>query len=136
MANLGLGPQASHEASRLWIQADSASWALGDGHTLLSRQTHTLHEALTRERLKVRAMEKELEGLRTQVSNYPWNLALKDQELRRVEAERDAANQATLAARREKEGSSTLKDRRCFPIGLCPELSRPGSSTPCSGSGV
>ncbi|GAA0156791.1 hypothetical protein LIER_14196 [Lithospermum erythrorhizon] len=130
MANLDLGPQASYEASRLWIQvvhcfwvlsflpstlflgfnfllvflqAASASRALGDGHTLLSQQTHTLHEALTREHLKVRAMEEELKELRTQVSNYPWDLALKDQELRMAEAEREAANQATLAAHREKD---------------------------------
>ncbi|GAA0183590.1 hypothetical protein LIER_30972 [Lithospermum erythrorhizon] len=110
MANLGLGHQASHKTSRLWIQviftslqfffpsfcsilrglplffpfeATSASRALGDGHTLMSQQTQDLHVELTRERLKLRALEQELQELRGQVSNYPWDLAWKYQELRR-----------------------------------------------------
>ncbi|GAA0148063.1 hypothetical protein LIER_36644 [Lithospermum erythrorhizon] len=55
--------QVSHEASRLWIQAASASRVLGDGHTLLSQQSHTLHEVLTREHLKVRTIKQELQEL-------------------------------------------------------------------------
>ncbi|GAA0174720.1 hypothetical protein LIER_28053 [Lithospermum erythrorhizon] len=97
MANLGLGPQASYEASWLWIQAASASRGLGDGHSILSQQTYTLHEALTQERLK-------------------------DQELRNVDAERDAANQTAFTSRREREGLSCayLQDnrRRCCRIGV------------------
>ncbi|GAA0168639.1 hypothetical protein LIER_23311 [Lithospermum erythrorhizon] len=70
MANLGLGPQASREASRLRLQAASTSRALGDGHTLLSQQTQDLHEELAREHLKVGALEYELQELRGQVTNY------------------------------------------------------------------
>ncbi|GAA0140313.1 hypothetical protein LIER_35217 [Lithospermum erythrorhizon] len=121
MANLGLGPQASHDVSRLWIQAISASRALGDGHTLMSQQTHTLDEALNRESLKVSVMEQKLQELRTQVNNYPRDFGLEDQELRRAEAERDAANQAAFTARREREGlrCAFLQDspRRCRRIG-------------------
>ncbi|GAA0184347.1 hypothetical protein LIER_31635 [Lithospermum erythrorhizon] len=52
MADLGLGPQASHQASQLWLQAASASCALADGHTVLSQQTQDLGEELAQERLK------------------------------------------------------------------------------------
>ncbi|GAA0172846.1 hypothetical protein LIER_26586 [Lithospermum erythrorhizon] len=55
----------------LHLQAAFASRALGDGHTLLSQQTHTLLKALTQERLKVRTMEQELQELQTQDNNYP-----------------------------------------------------------------
>ncbi|GAA0183510.1 hypothetical protein LIER_30907 [Lithospermum erythrorhizon] len=94
MASLGLGSHASHKAYRLWLQiillssilfnfssppfmfntsdlpflsffqAASASRALGDGHSLLSQQTHDLREELARQRLKVGTWEQELEDLR------------------------------------------------------------------------
>ncbi|GAA0168333.1 hypothetical protein LIER_23075 [Lithospermum erythrorhizon] len=84
MASLGLGPQSSHEASRFWLY------------------TQDLHEESARECLKVGALEQELRDLRGQVSNYPWDMALKDQEQRRAQAEH-AANQATFDARQERE---------------------------------
>ncbi|GAA0160061.1 hypothetical protein LIER_16700 [Lithospermum erythrorhizon] len=86
------------------FQAAFASRALGDGHILLSRQTQHLHMDLTRERLKVRALEQELQELQDQVNNYPWDLALKNQELRIAQAKRDAANQVAFNALREREG--------------------------------
>ncbi|GAA0156333.1 hypothetical protein LIER_13851 [Lithospermum erythrorhizon] len=122
MANLCLSPQASHEASRLWLQAASTSRALGDGYTLLSQYTQDLHEELARERLKLGALEQELQELRSQVNNYPWDMALKDQELRRAQAERDAANQAAFIDCQEREGlrRAYLQDspRRCHRIGV------------------
>ncbi|GAA0171381.1 hypothetical protein LIER_25425 [Lithospermum erythrorhizon] len=86
MASPGLGPQASHEASQLWLQ------------------TQDLYEKLVRERLKVGALEQQLQDLRGQVSYYPRDMALKDQELRRDQIERDAANQAAFTAPQEREG--------------------------------
>ncbi|GAA0173640.1 hypothetical protein LIER_27215 [Lithospermum erythrorhizon] len=75
MANLGLVPQASHEASRLWLHTASASRSVGDGHPFMSQQTYDLHEQLAKERLKVGALEQELQDLWGQVNNYPWDLA-------------------------------------------------------------
>ncbi|GAA0157503.1 hypothetical protein LIER_14757 [Lithospermum erythrorhizon] len=85
-----LSPKPSLD--RAMHDAASASRAMGDGDTLLSQQTQDLHEELAWERLKVRALEKELQELQAQVSTYPCNMAQKDQELRRAQAERDAAN--------------------------------------------
>ncbi|GAA0170811.1 hypothetical protein LIER_24992 [Lithospermum erythrorhizon] len=66
-------------------------------------------------------MEQELQDLQTQHNNYPWDLSLKDHELRRLEAERDATNQGAFVARREKAGlrRAYLQDspRRCHRIG-------------------
>ncbi|GAA0152842.1 hypothetical protein LIER_11219 [Lithospermum erythrorhizon] len=70
MDNLGLGPQASHEATRLWLQAASVSRALADGHSVLYQQTRDLSEELAQERHKVEALEHELQGHRLQTSNY------------------------------------------------------------------
>ncbi|GAA0145521.1 hypothetical protein LIER_05699 [Lithospermum erythrorhizon] len=42
-----------------------------------------------KERLKVLVLEQELQGLRLQISNYPWDMALLDQELKRAQAQRD-----------------------------------------------
>ncbi|GAA0145334.1 hypothetical protein LIER_05555 [Lithospermum erythrorhizon] len=112
-----------------------SSCALADGHTVLSQQTQDLREELARERLKVGALEQELQDLYGQVSNYPWDMALLDQDLRRAETERDVADQAALAARWEREGMQRAYFRdnpfRCrCPIGLRYEFSRSGSNTP------
>ncbi|GAA0149083.1 hypothetical protein LIER_08349 [Lithospermum erythrorhizon] len=63
--SVDLSPQASHEASRLWLQAASITRALADGLVTLY-----------------------------QVSNHPWDLVLLDQNLRRAQVERDAADRA------------------------------------------
>ncbi|GAA0147584.1 hypothetical protein LIER_07247 [Lithospermum erythrorhizon] len=68
MASLGLGPQASHEASRLWVQVTSASRALEDGHT---GQAQGLREELARERLKVGALVAWSVGARAPVPPRP-----------------------------------------------------------------
>ncbi|GAA0156303.1 hypothetical protein LIER_13829 [Lithospermum erythrorhizon] len=60
VTRLGTGPQASHEAIRLWLQAASASRALADGHSTLYHHTLELGEELSQECLKVEALEKEL----------------------------------------------------------------------------
>ncbi|GAA0144498.1 hypothetical protein LIER_04929 [Lithospermum erythrorhizon] len=94
---------------------------LGLGSRLLTRPLDCGYRLLQLPVPWVRALEEELDSLRTQVSNYHWDLAVQDQELRMAEAERDDANQATLVARREKEGlrHAYLQDspRRCGHIG-------------------
>ncbi|GAA0158814.1 hypothetical protein LIER_15748 [Lithospermum erythrorhizon] len=86
-------------------------------YQMYPQKTKNLHVEQTRERLKVRALEQELQELRGQVSNYPWYLALKDQELRRAQPKKDATNQAAFTARRDREGlrRAYLQDnpRRC-----------------------
>ncbi|GAA0142352.1 hypothetical protein LIER_03271 [Lithospermum erythrorhizon] len=54
--------------------AASASWALAEGNSTLYQQTLELGEDLTRECLKVEALEQELRGLRlkaTEASHHP-----------------------------------------------------------------
>ncbi|GAA0177434.1 hypothetical protein LIER_29694 [Lithospermum erythrorhizon] len=102
-------------------RASSTLRALGDGHSLLSRQTHDLRKELARESLRMGSFQQELQDLWGQVGNYPWDMALNDQELRRAHAKRDVANQAAFAARQEREGlrHAYFQDslRRCHRIG-------------------
>ncbi|GAA0172032.1 hypothetical protein LIER_41265 [Lithospermum erythrorhizon] len=86
VTKLSPGPQASHEVSRLWLQAASASLALSAGNSALHRLTLELSEGLSKERLKIVALEQELRGLRLQAttsSNLPWELALTFREQRK-----------------------------------------------------
>ncbi|GAA0186083.1 hypothetical protein LIER_33371 [Lithospermum erythrorhizon] len=64
--------------------AASASRVLVDGHNALYKQTLDLSEELDEERFKVEALEQELQDLRLQVSNHPWDVALLDQHLKRA----------------------------------------------------
>ncbi|GAA0160170.1 hypothetical protein LIER_16785 [Lithospermum erythrorhizon] len=54
-------------------QAASTSRALANGHTTMYQQTLDLNEELAQKHLKVEALEEELQGLRLQVSKYPWD---------------------------------------------------------------
>ncbi|GAA0145828.1 hypothetical protein LIER_05927 [Lithospermum erythrorhizon] len=85
-------------------QAASASRALADGHTALYQHNRVLIEELAQECLKVVALEQELQCLRLQVNNYPWDMDMLDQELKRAQAKMDATDRAALATRREREG--------------------------------
>ncbi|GAA0184090.1 hypothetical protein LIER_42514 [Lithospermum erythrorhizon] len=84
-------------------------------------KTYDLHEELAQVRLKVGTLEQELQDPWGRVSNYPWDMALKDQELRRAQVERHATNQAAFVARREMKGirHAYFYDslRRCRCIG-------------------
>ncbi|GAA0172528.1 hypothetical protein LIER_26336 [Lithospermum erythrorhizon] len=138
VTRLASGPQASYEASRLWLQAASASRALVDGNSTLYQQTLELGEELSQEHLKVEALEQKPQGLRLQAaeaSHHPSELAWLARDLKRAEEERDAAYQAARTARLEREGlrhaycQNSLPYRCSFSIAHCPELSEPGSNT-------
>ncbi|GAA0149149.1 hypothetical protein LIER_36873 [Lithospermum erythrorhizon] len=72
-----------------------ASQALVDGHTTLHQQTRDLSEELAHEHLKVEALEQELQVRRLQVNNYPWGIALLDQDLKRTQ-EKEGLRRAYL----------------------------------------
>ncbi|GAA0142199.1 hypothetical protein LIER_03154 [Lithospermum erythrorhizon] len=101
---LNLSLSGSFDFPLLLFQTASASWALEDGHAMLYQQTLDLNEELAQERLQVEALEQKLQGLRLQVSNHPWDLTLLDQDIRRPQEERDAADRAARVSRQEKEG--------------------------------
>ncbi|GAA0145873.1 hypothetical protein LIER_42883 [Lithospermum erythrorhizon] len=105
VAELGPGPQASHEVSQLWLQAASTSVVLVDNNTGLHKQTLNLGEKLSQERLKPEALEQVLRDLHlqaTNTNNLPWELALLARDRKRA-AERDDAIQAARSAKRERE---------------------------------
>ncbi|GAA0157439.1 hypothetical protein LIER_14707 [Lithospermum erythrorhizon] len=61
---LGPGPQAIHEVSRLWLQATSTSLALANGNSGLHQRSTRLEEELFLERAKVITLEKVFRELR------------------------------------------------------------------------
>ncbi|GAA0145577.1 hypothetical protein LIER_05744 [Lithospermum erythrorhizon] len=92
----------------------SPFWKWGSCRGWPTVQTQHLREELAQEHLKVGALEEELQDLHGQVSNYPWDMALLDQDLKKAQAERDVAD-------REREGlrRAYFKDNplRCCRIG-------------------